>query len=169
MPGITAPPDNSTNPGQTIEADGWFPGIDTAAIRSKIRIGEATEARLAEAVTAGILAGLKALAAWRSKHAEAGIADLAGVTANRVAGENLAVLLWGRVVMFYAAAELMDGHTDVSATDDALDREDEKRATADHYRRKAYEAVADLLAIAPPADPLEPAPIDLGRNRVDLL
>ena len=67
--------------------------------------------------------------------------------------------------MFYAAAELLDGHTDVAATDDALDREDEKRNTADVYRRKAYEAVADLLAIGPRPD----GAVDLGRNRVDLL
>jgi hypothetical protein len=168
MPGITAPPDNAPPPaGELIEADGWFPAIDTAEVRAKVRIGDGavTPARLTEAVIAGILAGLRALSAWRSMHASAGIADLEGVTADQVAGKNLAVLLWGRVVMFYAAAELVDGHTDVAATDDALDREDEKRLTADHYRRKAYEAVADLLAIGAPAD----APSDMRANRVELL
>lgn len=168
MAGITAPPDNApAEPGQTIEADGWFPGIDTADIRAKVRIGDGavTQARLAEATTAGILAGLRAMHAWRSMHAIAGVTRLEDVTANQVAGQNLGVLLWGRIVMFYAAAELLDGHTDVAATDDALDREDEKRLTADLYRRKAYEAVADLLAIGATDD----AQIDLGRNRVDLL
>lgn len=166
MAGLTAPPDNAPPPaGQLVQADGWFPGIDTASIRAKVRIGDATEARLEEAVTAGILAGLRELSTWRSMHAAAGVADLGGVTDSQVAGQNLAVLLWNRVVMFYAAAELVDGHSDISATDDALDREDEKRLTADHYRRKAYEAVADLLTIGAPED----APVDLGRNRVDLL
>lgn len=168
MAGITAPPDNAPPPDAApIEADGWFPAIYPASVRAKVRIGDGavTEARLGEAIVAGILAGLRALSAWRSMHASAGIAELAGVTDAQVAGQNMAVLLWNRVVMFYAAAELVDGHTDVAATDDALDREDEKRLTADHYRRKAYEAVADLLAIGAPED----APVDLGRNRVDLL
>ncbi len=168
MAGITAPPDNAPPPaGELVEADGWFPAIDTAEVRAKVRIGDGavTAARLTEAVTAGILSGLRALSDWRSMHATAGVEDLAGVTEARVAGKNLAELLWFRVVMFYAAAELIDGHTDVAATDDALDREDEKRLTADHYRRKAYEAVADLLAIGAPAD----AVADLGRNRVLLL
>lgn len=172
MAGLTAPPDNSAPPaGQLIEADGWFPAIDTADIAAKVRLGDGavTQARLAEATIAGILAGLRALSTWRSAHAATGVASLAAVTDETIAGQNKAVLIWGRVVMFYAAAELMDGHTDVAATDEALDREDEKRATADHYRRKAYEAVADLLAIAPPDDTPEADRIDQGRNRVDLL
>jgi len=165
MAGLTAPPDNSPLNGQVIVADGWFPGIDTGAIRRNVRIGDGavTEERLKEATIAGMLAGLKAMSAWRSKHASAGIASLADVTEDELAGENLAELLWRRIVTYYAAAELLDGHTDVAATDDALDREDEKRSTADAYRRKAYEAVADLRAIGAEDGAAH------GRNRVDLI
>ena len=100
---------------------------------------------------------------WPTGRRCAGVANLEAVTTRTVAGENLANLLWGRIVLFYAAAELMDGHTDVAATDDALDREEEKRATADTYRRKAYEAVADLMKIgAKEGDAV-------GRNRVELI
>lgn len=168
MAGLTAPPDNSQpQNGQVIEADGWFPGIDTADIRKKVRIGDGavTDERLKEAVIAGMLAGLKAMSAWRSMQASAGVASLADVTADQLAGENIAVLLWGRIVLFYAAAELVDGHTDVAATDDALDREESKATQADRYRRKAYEAVADLRAIGLP----ETADAPHGRNRVDLI
>lgn len=168
MAGLTAPPDNApAAPGPIIAADGWFPGIDTSAIREKVRIGDGavTDARLAEATIAGILAGLDAMRSWQAGHKVAGAANLEAVTIANVAGQNLATLLWGRIVMFYAAAELVDGHTDVAATDDALDREDEKRNTADVYRRKAYEAVADLMAIGP----REVGAVDLGRNRVDLI
>jgi len=168
MAGLTAPPDNAEpQAGEMIDAGGWFPPVDTAAIAAKIRIGDGsvTPARLREATIAGILAGRDALSQWRAGHLAAGNATLAAVTAETIAGLNLAELLWGRIVMFYAAAELLDGHTDVAATDDALDREDEKRNTADVYRRKAYEAVADLLAIGPRPD----GAVDLGRNRVDLL
>lgn len=166
MAGLTAPPDNAEPiAGQVIQADGWFPGIDTGDIRRKIRIGDGavTEDRLAEAAIAGLLAGLKALADWRSAHALAGIGSLTDVTALQLAGENRAELLWRRIVLYYAAAELADTHTDVSATDDALDREDDKRMTADIYRRKAYEAVADLRDLGSEAAPAQ------GRNRVDLI
>jgi hypothetical protein len=169
MSGLTAPPDNAAPPaGQVIAADGWFPPIDTADIRAKVRLGDGAVSadRLAEATIAGILSGLRALAQWRSGHVANGIENLAGVTEETVADQNMAVLLWNRVVMFYAAAEIFDGHTDIAATDDALDREDEKRTTADLYRRRAYEAVADLLAIG--VEPVDGA-VDLGRNRVDLL
>lgn len=167
MAGLTAPPDNQDPAGQVIEADGWFPGIDTNHVRKAIRLGEGsvTDARLAEAVLAGMLAGLKALSAWRSARALEGIEALADVSDLQLAGELVVDILWRRIVTFYAAAELVDGHTDVSATDDALDREDEKITQADRYRRKAYEAVADLRAIGLPAD----APAPHGRNRVSLI
>jgi len=164
--GLTAPPDNAEQQaGEMIAADGWFPAINTATISAKVRIGDGavTPARLREAAIAGILAAIDMLKTWKAGHVEAGKTALAQVTADEIASENLAVLLWGRAVIFYAAAELVDGHADIAATDDALDREDEKRTTADLYRRKAYEAVADLLAIGA-ADG-----VTTGRNRVELL
>lgn len=167
MAGLTAPPDNAPLNGQIIDADGWFPGIDTAHVRKAVRIGEGTvtQERLAEAVVAGMLAGLKELSVWRSARAIEGIPNLEDVSPAQLAGQNHAVLLWRRIVTFYAAAELIDGHVDVTATDEALDRADEKRLTADNYRRKAYEAVADLRAIGLPANAAAPH----GRNRVDLI
>ena len=167
MAGLTAPPDNADLAGQVIEADGWFPGIDTAHVRKAIRLGEGsvTDERLKEAVIAGMLSGLKSLAVWRSARALEGHADLDAVSNLQIAGEAITLVLWRRVVTFYAAAELVDGHTDVSATDDALDREDDKMTQADRYRRKAYEAVADLRAIGLPID----APPPAGRNRVALI
>lgn len=167
MAGLTAPADHQTIEGQVIEADGWFPGIDTDHVRRTIRLGEGvvTNERLAEAIIAGMLSGLKEMAAWRSAHAAAGLANLAAVSDMQLAGEAITLVLWRRIVTFYAAAELVDGHTDVSATDDALDREEDKATQADRYRRKAYEAVADLRAIGLP----EGAPEPHGRNRVALI
>jgi hypothetical protein len=167
MAGLTAPADNETSEGQVIEADGWFPGIDTAAIRAAIRLGDGAvpDARLAAAIEGAILSGLRALSAWRSARASEGFADLATVSPDdTVNGQPRAVVLWQRVVGYYAAAELADTHLDISATDEALDRDSEKRAAADDYRRKAYDAVADLQAIGLAAG--EPAP---GRNRVALI
>ena len=167
MAGLTAPPDNSVQTAsRIIEADGWFPGIDTADIARTIRMGDGvvTDDRLQEAAIAGILDGLRIMSDWRSKHALAGIANLEGVTDQEIAGENAAVLHWRRMVKYFTAAHVLDGHTDVAATDEALDREEEKRSTADMYRTKGYEAVSDLMAIG--AD--EDGPGE-GRNRVSLL
>lgn len=167
MAGLTAPPDNSIIAGQVIEADGWFPGIDTAEVRKTVRLGDGavTDDRLKAAVIAGMLAGLQSLSEWRSARALEGKGALSEVTEDTLAGENLAVLLWRRVVTYFAAAEILDGHTDVAATDDALDRENEKQDTADRYRRLAHEAVADLRGVGLPAG--TPAPH--GRNRVELI
>ena len=158
MAGLTAPADNETSEGQVIEADGWFPGIDTAIIRAAIRLGDGAvpETRLAAAIEGAIIAGLRA---------SEGIADLESVApADMVNGKPRAVLLWQRVVGYYAAAELADTHLDISATDEALDRDAEKRNAADDYRRKAYEAVADLQAIGLAEGERPP-----GRNRVALI
>lgn len=167
MAGLTAPADHHEPDGELIEADGWFPGIQTDHVRKTIRIGEGTVTteRLAEAIRAGMLAGLKAMSIWRTARALEGIGNLADVSDAQLAGENITLVLWRRIVTFYAAAELVDGHADISATDDGLDREDEKADQADRYRRKAYEAVADLRAIGLPAE--TPAPH--GRNRAVLI
>ena len=141
MAGLTAPPDNAEpQAGEMIDAGGWFPPVDTAAIAAKIRIGDGsvTPARLREATIAGILAGRDALSQWRAGHLAAGNATLAAVTAETIAGLNLAELLWGRIVMFYAAAELLDGHTDVAATDDAARRPTTSRVRASGVRSSPH-------------------------------
>lgn len=167
MAGLTAAPDNHTSEGQVIAADGWFPGIPADAIRKAIRLGDGAidDERLAAAIEGAIIAGLRALSGWRSGRAAEGFADLASVAPTDLVNDKpRAEILWLRVVGFYTAAELADMHLDISATDEALDRDSEKRDQADDFRRKAYEAVADLQAIGLPAG--ETAP---GRNFVALI
>lgn len=165
MSGLIAPPDNTAPAGQIVAADGWFPDIDTETLRQTVRLGDGvvTPARLVAAVEGAMITALKALAAWRSARATAGAPGLSAVTAIEVGGRNMAVVLWERVVTYYAAAELADLHTDIAATGEALSRQDEKAGMADHYRRIAHAAVADLLALGAEAGA---AP---GRNRVELL
>ena len=149
MTGLTAPPDNFAPEGTEIVADGWFPPISTEQVRAAIRLGEGavTEARLVQAIEGGILSGLRDLASWRAARALDGAAELADVTDEEINGKNRAVLIWHRIVTFYAAAELADMHIDLAATDEAIDRNEEKRDVAGIYRTKAYDAVADMRAI----------------------
>ncbi len=149
MAGLVAPPPSADPADASIAADGWFPPVSLAAIRDTIRLGEGavTTLRLKAAMEGAILSGLRDLAEWRVARTAEGAAELADVTVEQVAGRNRAELLWERVVRYYAAAELADQHRDITATDEGLDRAEEKAVTADHYRRLAYAAVSDLASI----------------------
>lgn len=168
MTGLTAPPDNFAPEGVDVAADDWFPPISTAQVRAAIRLGEGavTDARLVQAIEGGILSGLRAMADWRTARVLEGAATLAEVTDDEINGKNRAELIWHRIVTFFAAAELADMHIDVSATDEAIDRNEEKRDSAGIYRVKAHDAVADLRAIGA----ADPAAVSLAqRQRVELI
>lgn len=149
MAGLVAPPPSADPPNASVAADDWFPAVELAEIRDTIRLGEGVvpTPRLIAAIQGAILSGLRDLSEWRSARASEGAADLAAVTTDQVAGRNKAELIWERVVRYYTAAELADQHRDISATDEGLDRAEEKALTADDYRRLAYAAVADLASI----------------------
>jgi len=168
MTGLTAPPDNFDPAGTDVAADAWFPSISTAQVRAGIRLGEGavTEGRLVQAIEGGILSGLRALSDWRTARVLEGAAQLTDVTEEEINGKNLAELIWHRVVTFFAAAELADMHVDVSATDESIDRNAEKREVAGAYRTKAHDAVADLRAIGAADDAARTA---AQRQRVELI
>lgn len=160
MAGLIAPPP-VTDGDETVAADGWFPPVKLAAIRDAIRLGEGVvpTARLRAAIEGAILYGLRELAEWRIARAADGATSLSDVTEETIAGRNKAELLWERVVRYFAAAELGDQHRDISATDEGLDRAEEKALTADSHRRLAYAAVADLASIG--GDPVPRSKVSL--------
>jgi hypothetical protein len=145
-----------------VVADGWFPPIALADVRDRLRLGEGvvTTPRLTEAIEGGMVHALRELADWRSAHAAAGVAQLADVTAQQLNGQNYAVLLWQRIVRYFAGADIAADYRDVTATDQGLDRSQEKDLTSDELRRRALAAVADLRSIGGPA---------VARNMVELL
>lgn len=163
MTGLVAPAPNTDADSAAVVADGWFPPVPLATIRETLRLGDGavTTSRLVAATEGAILTALRLLADWRSGHATNGVAGLADVTDLQVNKVNMAVLLWLRAVRYFAAAELADGHRDLTATTEGSDRAEAKDQTADHYRRIANHAVADLLSIG--AAEREP------RNRVSLV
>ncbi|MXO73576.1 head completion/stabilization protein [Alteraurantiacibacter buctensis] len=163
MTGLVAPAPTADADAAAVVADGWFPPVPLASIRETLRLGEGavTTARLVAATEGAMLTCLRLLSDWRSAHAGNGVASLAAVTDQQVNQVNMADLLWLRAVRYFAAAELMDGHRDLAATQEGSDRSEAKDQTADHYRRIANHAVADLLSIGAE----ERAP----RNRVSLV
>jgi hypothetical protein len=162
MTGLVAPPPPQDAPGQTVEADGWYPPVPLAPVRDRIRLGDGvvTTPRLVSAIEGAILTATRELADWQIARQAEGAGQLDEVTDRTLAGSNAAVLLWHRLIVFLAAAELADLHRDVSATNDGIDRAEEKSTTAEEYRRIAWHAVADLRSIGGDPEP---------RNRVALV
>jgi len=147
---ISTPPSPASPVNSQVVADGWFPPIKCDDVRDTIRIGEGivTHARLVAAIKGAMLQAFRQLSNWRSAHADMGVAELADVPDDiTIDGEPRAVELWNRVIRYYVAAELADGHRDLVATDQQSQRSDEKRLSADDYRRMAHHAVADLVSI----------------------
>lgn len=149
MTGLTAPPDHADPIDGVVDADGWYPPVSLADIRAKLRIGDGTvtTGRLTAAIEGAMITAFRALDDWKLLRVAAGALTLDQVTTITLNNVNYADLLWQRIIRNFAAAELGDLHRDISATDDGLDRADEKSATADDYRRLAYHAVSDLLSI----------------------
>lgn len=131
-----------------VVADGWFPPVTLARVRALAKLGGAvTSDELTLAIEGGMLSAFRELAAWRSARVLAGAAMLADVTTLQLNGRNQAEALWERIVAFYAKADLYADDTDISPTDQGMDRGEEKACRADEARRQAYAAQADLLSI----------------------
>lgn len=163
MTGLISSPVPEPDPAAAeVAADGWFPPIALADVRDRLRLGEGAvpTARLIEAIEGGMLHAFRELADWRTARVLAGALELADVTDVEVNGQNHAVLLWGRVVRYFAGADLAADYRDVTATDQGLDRAAEKDLTSDELRRRALAAIADLRSIG--GDPVP-------RNRVELI
>lgn len=163
MTGLISSPVPAPDPDEAqVVADGWFPPIALADVRDRLRLGEGVvpTARLTEAIEGGMVHAFRELAEWRAARVLEGAAALENVTAATLNGRNYAVLLWERVVRYFAGADLAADYRDVTATDQGLDRAAEKDLTSDELRRRALAAVADLRSIG--GDPV-------ARNRVELI
>lgn len=166
MNGLVASPAPLPDPEDaSVVADGWFPPVSVASVRGAVRLGggSISHAMLVAAIEGGMLHAFRELADWRSARAGEGAAALADVTDLQINGRNLAVVLWERVVRFFAAAELFAENRDISATDSGLDRAMEKENSADEYRRNALAAVADLRSIGAAEGQA------VARNRIELI
>ncbi|GGZ02758.1 head completion/stabilization protein [Novosphingobium colocasiae] len=163
MTGLISVPAAPNDPADAaVVADGWFPPVTLESVRDRLRLGDGTvtTARLTEAIESAMLHAFRELAEWRTARVLAGAASLDQVTDQQVNGQNHAVMLWGRIVRYFAGADLASDYRDISATNTGLDRAVEKDETSDELRRRALAAVADLRSIG--GDPVP-------RNRVELI
>lgn len=162
---ISTPPSPASPPDSMVAADGWFPAIDCNALRDRLRLGDSgvPHKRLVGAIEGAMIHAFRQLAAWRTLHAAGGVAALADVPDDgiQINDQTRAEIIWERIIRYYAAAELADGHRDIVAADQQSQRSDEKRLSADDYRRIGHNAVADLMSIG--------VDTPVARNSVELL
>lgn len=163
---ISTPPSPASPVGSMVTAGDWYPAIDCNDVRDEIRLGEniVPHKRLVAAIHGAMLHAIRQLRDWQRAQCAAGVATLADLPdpdAIEIDGIARAVLLWRRIVRYYAAAEIADGHRDLVATDQQSQRSEERRVSADDYRRMGHAAIADLCSIG--------ADTPMQRNHVELL
>ena len=144
---VALPPAPTSPDNAVVAGDGWYPDIDCNAMRDALRISDqVTHPRLVAAIEGGLFTLEGELAFWRATQESAGAAALVDVEPDReVAGQHRLTLLYTRAVRFSAAAELAELHRDLSATTDGQTRAEPQMLTAEDYRKRATQAVRDIL------------------------
>jgi hypothetical protein len=166
---VSTPPAPASPAASTVEAGTFWPAIDVNGLRSALPIGNGSipHERLVPAIIGAIVSARRQLAAWVAIQDAAGHASAEDVPCETVDGDPATVALWRRAVHFLAAAELADAHADLTATDEAVTRAEEKRTTADHWRRMATTAINELLRLGDQTGAAVPLPT--GSTFVDLV
>lgn len=143
---FVSPPVPTTDPGQLVANDGWFPDIDLTLLRITVRVDpNVTDERLREAAVQAISSALDDLEDWKALQIEAGHPNLAAVPAVQIGGESRLVAIYRRAVHSYAAADLAARLRDIGTTSSGHDRADELVTTEDTHRQAARWAVRDIL------------------------
>ncbi len=142
---VAAPPAPMPPIADAISGDGWWPDLSIAEFQAATRLGaQVAPLRVREALLGAFLYVADGLAAWRAAREAEGAEALADVGAIVVNGEKRATVLWRRAVYATAAAELVETHSDVSATDQGRSDNQERFPTAAEHRRAATVAIRDL-------------------------
>jgi hypothetical protein len=146
---VAVPPAPQSPVNATVTAGDWWPEIDCGAMREALRLGDAvTHVRLVEAVRGAIITVQAELRDWTATQRAAGVETLSAVAPDEmIDGFTRLELLWIRAVRFHAAAELLEGHRDTSATNEMIVRADAELCTAGDYRKLATQAVRDILGV----------------------
>lgn len=144
---VAAPPANPpAEVADAIDGDGWYPALSIEKFRQSQRIPETvTPTRAKEALLGGFISASIGLQAWRTRQEAEGKADLAATSPVTIGGESRSVIIWRRAVHAFAAADLADTHTDISATEAGRERNDVRAEAADDLRRAATVALRDLM------------------------
>jgi len=129
-----------------ISNDGFWPAIDPAELRARIRLdGAVAEPRLRAAIIAAILAANGELAMWMAQQRAAGHAKLEDVPAAQVDGKSRLVQLYLRIVACATAAEVAERYRSYDTTAAGNQRADDLTPSIDELRRDVRWAIRDFL------------------------
>lgn len=144
---VASPPAPASPAASVVEADGFWPDVDVNAVREALKLGDTSlsHPRLVAAIEGAMLTLMVECASWQALQVAAGAASIDDITSPILAGRSAILIAYERAVRYGAAAELADGHADLTATDDDLLRGETRRTTADDYRRMAITAHRTLM------------------------
>lgn len=142
----SAPAQPTTDPGDTIANDGWFPDVSMADTRNAMRLdGTITAPRLRAALQAAILHVNQQLSSLQDTQQALGFSSLATAGAGATLdGQPRMVLLYQRAVMCTAKADLTERYRDFDA-DNGNSRARDSEPMIDEQRRNAQWAIRDML------------------------
>lgn len=137
---VAAPPNPVSD--TIVAGDGWWPDLSLAAFRDALRLQRGvTDLRARDALINGMLEAAQDLSKWRVEQEAGGVTALQDVPGPTIAGEKRVVFLWRRAVHAFAAADLADTHSDISATEAGKERTEIRATSADEHRRNATYAI----------------------------
>ncbi|MFC3549463.1 head completion/stabilization protein [Lysobacter cavernae] len=129
-----------------IDNDGFWPSIDPAALRQRIRLdGSIAAERLRAAIVAAVMAVNDELAAWKARQEAAGYAYLQAVPAAGVDGKTRQEQLYLRAVSCATAAEVAERYRSYDTTAAGNQRADDLTPSIDELRRDQRWAIRDFL------------------------
>ena len=129
-----------------ITNDGFWPAIDPAALRARIRLdGSVSAERLRAAIIDAVLTANDELAAWKAHQLATGHAKLEDVPATQVDGKSRLVQLYLRIVACATAAEVAERYRSYDTTAAGNQRADDLTPSIDELRRDVRWAIRDFL------------------------
>lgn len=136
------------NPEVTLTNDGWFPDIETDAVRASLRMdGSVTNDRLVMATTTAMISVNRELAHYKSTAKANGHTALSVVSDESIGGEPVLVHLYKRAVYCTAGAEIAERYRSYDSTGSGNKNADDLTPSIDEYRRDARWAIRDLLGL----------------------
>jgi hypothetical protein len=134
------------DPADQVDGGEFFMPLSIAEFRDSMRVSATpSQIRVRDALRSGILTVRVELRAWAAAQVAAGFPSIDAVDAPEVDFESVLVLLYRRAAFSFAAAELVETHSDISATKDGKDRIVDQVLTADEHRRNGIHAIRDIL------------------------
>jgi hypothetical protein len=125
-----------------VAGDGWWPCLSMTAFKAGTRMPpNLADARIQDALVAGMIEAARELASWRAEKEAAGAASLDAIPAPTFAGESELVTLYRRAVFALAGADLADTSNDITATEAGRQRTEVRATSAAEHRRNATAAI----------------------------